>query len=99
MHNQMGQGNKHLGVPPGETAPRSSSLTGGYEGIATAKPPLVKEITVRLPKSKSLTQQGALEPTKDNQKTKDLTNTCARDPYHQEQGGPNRASDAQGAYV
>ncbi len=95
----MGQGNKHLVSPPGETAPQSSSLTGGFEGIATAKPPLAKKITVRLPESKSLIHQGALETTMDNGKTKDLTDPVQEDPYHQEQGGPNRVSDAQGVYV
>ncbi len=82
----MGQGNKHLAPPPGETAPWSSSLAGGFKGIATAKPPLVKEITVRLPKSKSLTQQGALEPTKDDQKAKDLTDTVQETPTIRNKG-------------
>ncbi len=60
-----GTGEQAPSTPPGETALRSPHLAGSYEGIATVKPPLVKEITVRLPKSKSLECQGALEPTKD----------------------------------
>ncbi len=55
-------------APFDETALRSPSLAGSYEGIALAKPPLVKEITVWLPKSKSLIHQGALDSTQDNQK-------------------------------
>ncbi len=86
MHNRMGQGNKCIAPPPGKMAPQSSSLAGGFEGIATAKPPLVKENTVRLPKSKSLTQQGALEPTKDAQKAKDLTNPVQETPTNRNKG-------------
>ncbi len=55
-------------APFDEAALRSPSLAGRYEGIALAKPPLVKEITVRLPKFKSLIHQGALDPTQDDQK-------------------------------
>ncbi len=55
-------------APPDQAAPWSSRLVGSYKGIAMAKPPLVMEITVRLPKSKSLERQGALEPTKDTKK-------------------------------
>ncbi len=36
------------------------------------KPPLVKELTIRLPKSKSLIHQGALKTATDDKKTKDL---------------------------
>ncbi len=81
-----GTGEQTLSVPPGKTAPWSSSLAGGFEGIATAKPPLVKEITIRLPKSKSLTQQGALEPTKDDQKTKDLIDPMQKTPTTRNEG-------------
>ncbi len=55
-------------TPFDEAALWSPSLAGSYEGIALAKPPLVKEITVRLPKFKSLIHQGALDSTQDNQK-------------------------------
>ncbi len=55
-------------APFDEVALRSPSLAGRYEGIALAKPPLVKEITVWLPKSKSLIHQGASDPTQDDQK-------------------------------
>ncbi len=55
-------------APFDETALRSPSLAGSYEGIASAKPPLVKENTVWLPKFKSLKHQGALDPTQDDQK-------------------------------
>ncbi len=58
-------------APPGETALRSPCLAGSFEETAAAKPPVVKENTVRLPKCKSLRQQGALEPTKDNKNTQD----------------------------
>ncbi len=50
---------------------QSPCLAGSLKGIATAKPPLVKEITVWLPKCKSPEVQGALKPTKDAQKVKD----------------------------
>ncbi len=86
MHNQMGQGNKHLASPPGETAPWSPSLAGSYEGIASAKPPLVKEITVRLPESKSLIHQGALETATDNRKTKDLIDPMQETPTNRNKG-------------
>ncbi len=59
---------KALSAPFDKTALRSPSLAGSYEGIASAKPPLGKENTVWLPKSKSLKHQGALDPTQDNQK-------------------------------
>ena len=55
-------------APPDEAALQSPSLAGSYEEIASAKPPLVKENTVRLPKSKSLIHQGALATAKDDQK-------------------------------
>ncbi len=55
-------------APFDEAALWSPSLTGRYEGIALAKPPLVKEITVWLPKFKSLIHQGALDSTQDDQK-------------------------------
>ncbi len=38
---------------------------GGFKGIASAKPPLVTEITVRMLKFKSLIHQGALAKTED----------------------------------
>ncbi len=48
------------------TALRSPCLAGSFEGIATAKPPLGKEITVCLPKCKSLlSSAGALGPKPD----------------------------------
>ncbi len=75
-----GTGEQMLSVPPGKTAPRSPSLTGSYEGIGSAKPPLVKEITIRLPKSKSLIHQGASETATDNRKTKDLTGSMQETP-------------------
>ncbi len=81
-----GAGEQVLSALPGKMAPQSSSLAGGFEGIATAKPPLVKENTIRLPKSKSLTQQGALEPTKDAQKAKDLTNPMQETPTNRNEG-------------
>ncbi len=66
-----GTGKQALSTPPGETALWSPCLTGSFEGIAAAKPPLVKEITVWLPKCKSPEAQGALEPTKDDKKAKE----------------------------
>ncbi len=50
-------------APFDKAALRSPSLAGRYEGIALVKPPLVKEITVRLLKFKSLIHQGASDPT------------------------------------
>ncbi len=67
-----GTGEQTLSAPPGETAPWSPSLAGSHEGIASVKPPLVKEITIKLPKSKSLIHQGALETAMDDKETKDL---------------------------
>ncbi len=55
-------------TPFDEAALRSPSLAGRYKRIALVKPPLVKEITVRLPKFKSLIHQGASDPTQDDQK-------------------------------
>ncbi len=55
-------------TPFDKAALQSPSLAGSYERIALAKPPLVKEITVRLPKFKSLIHQGALDSTRDDQK-------------------------------
>ncbi len=69
-----------LSVPPDKMAPQSSSLAGGLEGIASAKPPLVKEITVRIPKSKSLIHQGA------SAKTKDLTDPVQETPTDRNEG-------------
>ncbi len=60
-----GAGEQTLSVPPGEMAAQSSSLTGGYKGIALAKPPLVTEITIRMPKFKSLIHQGSLAKAED----------------------------------
>ncbi len=80
MHDQMGQGNKCLVSPLAKQLHGSPSLAGSYEGIASAKPPLVKEITVKLPKSKSLIHQGALETTTDDRKTKDLTDPMQETP-------------------
>ncbi len=51
-----------------------------------AKPPLVKEITVRLLKSKSLIHQGALETATDNKKTKDLTDPMQETPTNRNEG-------------
>ncbi len=69
-------------------APWSSSLAGGFEGIASVKPPLVMEITVRMPKSKSLIHQGALV------KTEDLTDPVQETPTNRNKGGPNKVGDA-----
>ncbi len=82
---------------------RSPCLAGSFEGIATAKPPLVKEITIWLPKCKSLEVQGALEPTKDAKKVEDehesskcprlVANAC-RDAGRLNEGGtPNETRD------
>ncbi len=90
MHDRMGQGNKHLAFPLMRTAPWSPSLAGSYEGIALAKPPLVKEITVKLPKSKSLIHQGALEKATDDRKTKDLTGPHATRPLPTGTRGPEQ---------
>ncbi len=76
----VGTGEHTLSVPSGETALQSPSLTGSYEGIALAKPPLVKEITVRIPKSKSLIHQGA------SAKTKDLTDPVQETPTDRNEG-------------
>ncbi len=75
-----GAGEQTLSVPPGETAPWSSSLTGGSKGIDSAKPPLVTEITVRIPKSKSLIHQGA------SVKTEDLINPVQETPTNRNEG-------------
>ncbi len=49
------------------TALRSPCLAGSFKGIAMAKPPLGKEITVQLPKCKSpVPLQGALGPKPDD---------------------------------
>ncbi len=66
-----GTGEQAPSAPPGEMALRSPCLAGSFEGIASVKPPLVKEITVWLPKCKSPEEQGALEPTKDDQKAEE----------------------------
>ncbi len=76
----MGQGEQMLSILPDEMAPWSSSLAGGFEGIASAKPPVVTEITVRIPKSKSLIHQGALA------KTEDLTDPVQETPTDRNEG-------------
>ncbi len=66
----VGTGEKALNAPPAFTALRSPCLAGSFEGIASVeavdlatKPPLGKEITVRLPECKSpVLSQGALGP-------------------------------------
>ncbi len=68
-----GAGEQARSAPPGKMALQSPSLTGSFEEIALAKPPLVKEITVRMPKSKSLIHQGALVKTEDLIKPKQKT--------------------------
>ncbi len=73
-------GEQTFSIPPDKMAPQSPSLTGSYEGITLAKPPLVKEITVRIPKSKSLIHQGA------SAKTKDLTNPVQETPTNRNEG-------------
>ncbi len=75
-----GAGEQTLSVPPDETASQSPSLAGSYEGIASAKPPLVKEITIRIPKSKSLIHQGG------SAKTKDLTDPMQETPTDRNEG-------------
>ncbi len=77
-----------LSIPPGETAPWSSSLAGGFKGMALAKPPLVTEITIRILKSKSLIHQGA------SAKTEDLIDPVQKTPTNRNEGGPNKAGDA-----
>ncbi len=64
--NEWPDGTGEQAPPPGETALWSPCLAGSFERIAVAKPPLVKEITIQLPKCKSPEVQGALEPTKDD---------------------------------
>ncbi len=71
-------------APPDQAAPWSPCLAGSYEGIASAKPPLVVEITVRLPKSKSLIHQGALA------KTEDFTDPVQKTPTNGIRGGPEQ---------
>ncbi len=61
-----------IGEPPGFTALWSPCLTGSFEGIATVKPPLGKEITVQLPKCKSPVRQGALGPKPDDITTRKI---------------------------
>ncbi len=66
----VGTGEQALNAPPAFTALQSPCLAGSFEGIAlvetvdlAAKPPLGKEITVRLPKCKSpVPSQEALGP-------------------------------------
>ncbi len=65
-------------------APQSSSLTGGFKGIASAKLPLVMEITIRIPKSKSLIHQRA------SAKTKDLTDPVQETPTNRNKGAQTR---------
>ncbi|PBK81681.1 hypothetical protein ARMGADRAFT_1091085 [Armillaria gallica] len=77
-------GKQALSAPPGKTALWSPSLAGSFEEIASAKPPLVKEITVRLPKSKSLIHQGALA------KTEDLTGPVQETPTTRNEGTRTR---------
>ena len=79
-----GAGEQTLSVPPGEMAPRSSSFAGGFKGMASAKPPLVMEITVRVPKSKSLIHQGALA------KTEDLIDPVQQTPTNRNEGARTR---------
>ncbi len=67
----VGAGERAYTAPPDGTALQSPCLAGSFEGIAMAKPPLVKENTIRLPKCKSPKALGALEPTKDTQKIED----------------------------
>ncbi len=89
-----GAGEQAPSAPPGKTALRSPCLAGSFEGIAAAKPPLVKEITVRLPKCKSLQVEGALEPTKDNQKTRTVrrqTHSCTTIPRTVQSGSKPEA--------
>ncbi len=70
----VGTGEKALNAPPACTALRSPYLVGSFEGITSdkticldAKPPLVKETIVRLPKCKSpVPSQGALGPKPDD---------------------------------
>ncbi len=66
-----GAGEQAHSAPPDEVALWSPSLAGSFEGIASAKPPLVKENTIRLPKSKSLIHQGALATARDTRKIED----------------------------
>ncbi len=79
-----GAGEQAHSTPPGEMALQSPCLAGSYEGIALAKPPLVKEITVKMPKSKSLIHQGALA------KTKDLTGPMQETPNYRNEGARTR---------
>ncbi len=79
-----GAGEQVPSAPPDEMAPWSPRLAGSYEGIATAKPPPVMEITVRLPKSKSLIHQGALA------KTKDLIDPVQETPTNRNEGAWTR---------
>ncbi len=73
-----GAGEQVLSASPGKMTPWSSSLTGGFEGIASAKPPLVTEITIRLPKSKSLIHQGASGTIKDTKKAEGQETTSTQ---------------------
>ena len=79
----MGQENKHL-VSSLMKQLQSSCLAGEFKGIAPAKPPLVMEITIRMPKSKSLIHQGALT------KTKDLTGPMQETPNNRNEGAQTR---------
>ncbi len=61
MSGPVGTGEQVLSASSAFTALWSPCLTGSFEGIAMVKPPLGKEITVRLPKCKSpVLLQGAL---------------------------------------
>ncbi len=71
-------------TPPDKVAPWSPSLTGRYKGIASVKPPLVMEITVRIPKSKSLIHQEA------SVKTKDLSDPVQNTPADRNKGAQTR---------
>ncbi len=60
-----GAGEQAPSTPPDKMVPWSPGLAGSFERIASAKPPLVMEITIRILKSKSLIHQGASAKTKD----------------------------------
>ncbi len=101
----VGTGEQAPSASPAFTALQSPCLAGSFEGIAAAKPPLGKEITVRLPKCKSpVPLQGALglkpddakkiEDEPESSKCPRLFANACRDAGRLDDGGtPNETRD------
>ncbi len=79
MRDRMGQGNKHLASPL-QNSSMELQLHWRIRGNSYGETPLAKEITVRMPKSKSLIHQGA------SAKTEDLTDPMQETPTTRNEG-------------